>query len=94
LPGVSYGYGVQALSIDGHPSLGHSGRLIGFRGAVRHFPIEGVTIAVLTNQSRADPGAIVRALLKVVVPPPAPPASPASPASPSPGTSTSPSPSA
>jgi D-alanyl-D-alanine carboxypeptidase len=66
--GVAYGYGVQALSVDGHPSLGHSGRLLGFRGAVRHFPIEGLTIAVLTNQSRADPGEIVRALLAVALP--------------------------
>ncbi len=63
LPGVVYGYGVQAISIDGHASLGHSGRLLGFRSAVRHFPIDGITIAVLTNQSRADPGLIVRALL-------------------------------
>jgi D-alanyl-D-alanine carboxypeptidase len=68
--GVAYGYGVQAVSIDGHPSLGHSGRLLGFRGAVRTFPIEGITIAVLTNQSRADPAVIVRALLAVVLPPP------------------------
>jgi D-alanyl-D-alanine carboxypeptidase len=67
--GVSYGYGVQALSIDGHASLGHSGRLLGFRGAMRHFPVEGFTIAVLTNQSRADPAAIVRSLLRIVVPP-------------------------
>jgi len=73
LPGVAYGYGVQAISIDGHASLGHSGRLLGFRSAVRHFPIDGVTIAVLTNQSRADPGLIVRALLAVAAPPPAPP---------------------
>jgi D-alanyl-D-alanine carboxypeptidase len=69
LPGVAYGYGVQALTIDGHASLGHSGRLVGFRSAVRHFPIDGLTIAVLTNQSRADPGLIVRALLAVAVPP-------------------------
>jgi D-alanyl-D-alanine carboxypeptidase len=68
LPGVVYGYGVQAFTIDGHPSLGHSGRLLGFRSAVRHFPIDGVTIAVLTNQSRADPGVIVRALLAVALP--------------------------
>ena len=63
LPGVAYGYGVQAVSIDGHPSLGHSGRLLGFRSVARHFPLEGLTIAVLTNQSRADPGVILRALL-------------------------------
>ena len=70
LPGVAYGFGIQALTIDGHPSLGHSGRVLGFRSAIRHFPIDGITIAVLTNQSRADPGLIVRALLAVVAPPP------------------------
>jgi D-alanyl-D-alanine carboxypeptidase len=80
--GVAYGYGVQALSIDGHASLGHSGRLLGSRGVVRHFPIEGYTIAVLTNQSRADPAGIVRALLAIVEPPPKPPV-----ASPSPSAS-------
>ena len=63
LPGVAYGYGIQAISIDGHPALGHSGRLLGFRSVVRHFPLDGLTIAVLTNQSRADPGVILRALL-------------------------------
>jgi D-alanyl-D-alanine carboxypeptidase len=68
LPGVAYGYGVQAVTIEGHPSLGHSGRLLGFQSAVRHFPIDGLTIAVLTNQSRADPGLIVRALVAVAVP--------------------------
>jgi D-alanyl-D-alanine carboxypeptidase len=63
LPGAAYGYGVQAFSIDGHPALGHSGRLLGFRSVVRHFPVDGLTIAVLTNQSRADPAVILRALL-------------------------------
>ena len=70
LPGVVYGYGVQAVTIAGHASLGHSGRLLGFRSAVRHFPIDGLTIAVLTNQSRADPGVILRALLLQVEPAP------------------------
>jgi D-alanyl-D-alanine carboxypeptidase len=67
-PSVAYGYGVQAAVIDGHASFGHSGRLLGFRGAVRHFPVDGLTIAVLTNQSRADPGVIVRALLAIAAP--------------------------
>jgi D-alanyl-D-alanine carboxypeptidase len=69
-PSIVYGYGVQAVVVDGHASLGHSGRLLGFRGVVRHFPIDGLTIAVLTNQSRADPAVIVRALLPVALPPP------------------------
>jgi D-alanyl-D-alanine carboxypeptidase len=70
LPGVTYGYGVQAISIDGRPSLGHSGRLLGFRSVVRHFPLDGLTIAVLTNQSRADPGVILRELLRAAQPAP------------------------
>jgi len=69
-PSIVYGYGVQAVVVDGHASLGHSGRLLGFRGVVRHFPVDGLTIAVLTNQSRADPAVIVRALLPVALPPP------------------------
>ena len=68
LRGVVYGYGVQALSIAGHPSLGHSGRLLGFRSAVRHVPIDGITIAVLINDSRDDPGVIVARLLAIALP--------------------------
>jgi D-alanyl-D-alanine carboxypeptidase len=67
-PSVPYGYGVQAVVIDGRPTLGHSGRFLGFRAAVRHLPLEGVTIAVLTNQSRTDPGLIVRNLLDLLFP--------------------------
>jgi CubicO group peptidase (beta-lactamase class C family) len=67
-PGVVYGYGVQALSVDGHPALGHSGRFLGARSSVRHFSLDGVTIAVLINQSRADPAVIVRALLAIATP--------------------------
>jgi D-alanyl-D-alanine carboxypeptidase len=68
-PSVPYGLGVQAFPINGRPTVGHSGRLLGFRAAVRYLPDEGTTIAVLTNQSRADPGVIVRDLLGVVFAP-------------------------
>ncbi len=64
-PRVPYGLGVQRLEIDGVPSLGHSGRLLGFRSAVRWLPDDDIAIAVLTNQSRTDPGIFVRALLKI-----------------------------
>ena len=68
---MPYGLGVQSLVIDGHKTLGHSGRLLGFRAALRYLPDEGITIAVLTNQSRADPMLVVRALLAIAtVPPP------------------------
>jgi D-alanyl-D-alanine carboxypeptidase len=66
-PSVPYGLGVQAATIDGRPTLGHSGRLLGARSVVRWLPDEGIAIAVLTNQSRADPNLVVRALLRVVL---------------------------
>jgi D-alanyl-D-alanine carboxypeptidase len=68
-PRVPYGLGVQAFSIDGRPTVGHSGRLLGFRAAVRYLPGETTTIAVLTNQSRADPGVVVQGLLSVIFAP-------------------------
>ncbi len=68
-PRVPYGLGVQAFPIGGRLSVGHSGRLLGFRSSVRHLPAENVTIAVLTNQSRADPAVIVEALLSIVFEP-------------------------
>jgi len=69
-PRVPYGLGVQVFKIDGRLTFGHSGRLLGFRAAVRHIPDSGTTIAVLTNQSRADPGVIVEHLLSIVFAPP------------------------
>lgn len=66
-PSIPYGMGVQVVEIDKHRSVGHSGRLLGFRSAVRYFPVEGVSIAVVTNQSRVDPGVIVRALLTITL---------------------------
>ena len=68
-PRIPYGLGVQAFPIGGRLAVGHSGRLLGFRSAVRHLPAENVTIAVLTNQSRADPAVIVAALLSIVFEP-------------------------
>jgi D-alanyl-D-alanine carboxypeptidase len=68
-PRVPYGLGVQAFPINGRLAIGHSGRLLGFRSAVRYLPAEAVTIAVLTNQSRADPGVIVNDLLSIVFAP-------------------------
>jgi len=64
-PTVPYGLGVQVVDIDGQRSLGHSGRLLGFRSAVRWLPDQEIAIAVLTNQSRTDPGIFVRALLVI-----------------------------
>jgi D-alanyl-D-alanine carboxypeptidase len=66
-PSIPYGLGVQVATIDGRPTLGHSGRLLGSRTVVRWLPDEGIAIAVLTNQSRNDPNLVARALLRVVL---------------------------
>jgi CubicO group peptidase (beta-lactamase class C family) len=78
-PKIGYGLGVQVATLDGRPTLGHSGRLVGFRSVVRHLPDEGITIAVLMNESNTDPTIIARALLRIVSPPklePAPSSTP------------------
>jgi D-alanyl-D-alanine carboxypeptidase len=66
---IPYGYGTQVLEIDGLRTVGHSGRLLGFRSVVRYLPDQGVSIAVLTNQSRTDPTPIVRSLLRIALTP-------------------------
>ena len=83
-PRIPYGLGVQAPLVNGYRTYGHSGRLLGFQSVVRYLPDQQLTIAVLTNQSRADPGVIVRELLKVALPPALPPAGSCAPCPPAP----------
>ncbi len=64
---LPYGYGVHVVTVDGHPTYGHTGRYLGARGALRWFPLEGLSIAVLTNQSRADPGDLVVDLVRLAL---------------------------
>jgi D-alanyl-D-alanine carboxypeptidase len=71
-PRVPYGLGVQAVVVDDWLTFGHSGRFLGFRSVMRWLPTEEVAIAVLTNQSREDPGAIAARLLRIALPPPGP----------------------
>ncbi|MFL5687254.1 MAG: serine hydrolase [Chloroflexota bacterium] len=66
---IPYGYGTQVVEIDGRRTLGHSGRLLGFRSAIRYLPDQGVSIAIVTNQSRTDPGPILRSLLRLALTP-------------------------
>ena len=83
-PRIPYGLGVQSVTVGGWPTLGHSGRLLGFQGVMRYFPAQGFAVAVLTNQSRADPSVILKGLVAIVAPPPLPPPSPSPSASSSP----------
>jgi Beta-lactamase class C and other penicillin binding proteins len=64
---VPYGLGVQVVTIDGRPTLGHSGRLLGFRAVMRWLPDQGIAVVVMTNQGRTDPGLLIRDLLRTVL---------------------------
>jgi CubicO group peptidase (beta-lactamase class C family) len=90
---IPYGLGIQRVKVNGFTAYGHSGRYLGIRNVVRYLPAEGITIAVLTNQSVYDPNRIVTALLDVVLPKPTPSPSPSAGAPASPVPSPTPSPS-
>jgi D-alanyl-D-alanine carboxypeptidase len=66
-PRIPYGLGVQAVSVNGLPTLGHSGRLLGFRSLMRYFPGQNVSIAIVTNQSRADPAPLLARLARIAI---------------------------
>lgn len=68
-PGIAYGLGVQSVAIAGHRTLGHSGRYLGARAAIRWLPDEQLAITVVTNQSRSDVNAILADLLKLALSP-------------------------
>jgi D-alanyl-D-alanine carboxypeptidase len=69
---IPYGLGVEEFSVAGHLAYGHGGRLLGARSTIRYLPVEGLSIAVVTNTDRADPAAIVEALVGIVLPPQVP----------------------
>jgi D-alanyl-D-alanine carboxypeptidase len=87
-----YGLGVGRRLVGDRVTVGHAGRLAGFRSSLRYVPELGVSVAVLTNQDRWDPDRVVEALLDVIDPPepepsPSPSGSPAgSPTAPPDGT--------
>jgi D-alanyl-D-alanine carboxypeptidase len=69
-PRVPYGLGVQAVTIAGHRSFGHSGRFLGFRAAMRWLPDDEIAIGVLTNQSRSDLSPLVARMVRLLLPEP------------------------
>jgi CubicO group peptidase (beta-lactamase class C family) len=64
-----YGLGVGRRLVGDRLTVGHSGRLAGFRSSLRYVPELGVSVAVVTNQDRWDPDRVVEALLDVIDPP-------------------------
>jgi CubicO group peptidase (beta-lactamase class C family) len=88
---IPYGLGIQVTELAGRTAIGHSGRFLGFRSVVRYLPDDGITIAVLTNQSVVDPARIASSMLNPLLPPlpaPSPTASPSD--APAPGASATP----
>jgi CubicO group peptidase (beta-lactamase class C family) len=65
---IPYGLGLQVTELRQRVAIGHSGRLLGFRAVVRVLPGDGMTIAVLTNQSSLDPTVIADSMLAYVLP--------------------------
>ncbi len=80
---TSYGLGVSRVRFQGHVAYGHTGALTGTRAAIRYFPKEKVTVAVLFNRETFVGDDVVRILARTLFPTPA--------ASPSPGTGPRPS---
>jgi D-alanyl-D-alanine carboxypeptidase len=65
---VTYGLGVQLITIQGQPTLGHSGRYLGFQNTVRYLRTPGISIAILTNQNTYDPATLMGRLIRIVAP--------------------------
>jgi len=65
---VTYGLGVQVITIEHQKTLGHSGRYLGFQNTVRYLRGPGISIAILTNQNTYDPGALMKTLIRAVAP--------------------------
>ena len=66
----AYGLGIEVVTLDSRPALGHSGRYLGFRNLVFYVPEARLSIAVLTNQGTYDPARIATSLLRIVAPRP------------------------
>jgi CubicO group peptidase (beta-lactamase class C family) len=52
-PRSGYGLGIATYQVGTTPVYGHNGRSVGFASSVRHDPLSGVTVVVLTNDGDA-----------------------------------------
>ena len=65
---VTYGLGVQLISIQGQQTLGHSGRYLGFQNAVRYLPGPGHLDRDPDQPEHLRPGVLMRRLVRIVAP--------------------------
>ncbi len=69
---TSYGLGVSRVKLQGRVAYGHTGALTGTRAAIRYFPAENVTIAVLFNRETFVGDDVARVLARAIFPTAAP----------------------
>ncbi len=82
--GTSYGLGVSRVKLQGRTAYGHTGALTGTRAAIRYFPKEKVSVAVLFNRETFVGDDVERILARALFPQPAATPSPSPGASPRP----------
>ncbi len=75
---ASYGFGWSISSVNGHKLIAHGGAWQGFTCFIQRYVDDNLTVVVLTNLSRANPGLFASRIAGVVnpalvPPPPTPP---------------------
>ncbi len=66
-PKTRYGLGVQYVKYDKVVTYGHSGSFVGFKNQMRWLPVQQISVVILTNQSRLEPQALERQLIKLAL---------------------------
>ncbi|MEX1345952.1 MAG: serine hydrolase domain-containing protein, partial [Candidatus Limnocylindrales bacterium] len=62
-----YGLGAYPANFAGHRGVGHRGGIRGYESAMFHFPADGVTIVLLSNQGNWSTDAPMNKLVKAVL---------------------------
>jgi CubicO group peptidase (beta-lactamase class C family) len=57
-PSSGYGYGFVIGTLSGRPIIYHDGEISGFVSIEGRYPVDDVTVIILSNQESADPGDI------------------------------------
>ncbi|NND04586.1 MAG: beta-lactamase family protein, partial [Acidimicrobiia bacterium] len=66
-PRDSYGFGLAFYDIGDTAIFGHNGRTVGFASSVRHDPVNGVTVVVLSNDGSAPTDELSNELILAAV---------------------------
>lgn len=61
---TGYGYGAALGELEGHSKIAHGGGINGFSACLAHDPADSVTVAMLANAERIEPGALESAVAR------------------------------